>query len=166
MQIALFCQNCSLPFSLSMDIPALLKSWQKHYRTLHSSLVSQQCRITEHGHLWSDKFYFYHLGMFSHLWSSSCVTDPHQSSSSFQMNRLEDLGHMTAFLHNILDSLIRLQPPILDAQMTHLAVRLLSLCPDLLSHGVEIGPTLCMLNCLAETAPNVSEWFLVEDLTL
>jgi hypothetical protein len=31
-QIALFCQNCSLPFSLrSLDIPALLKSWQKHY---------------------------------------------------------------------------------------------------------------------------------------
>jgi hypothetical protein len=31
-QIALFCQNCSLPFSLrSLDIPALLTSWQKHY---------------------------------------------------------------------------------------------------------------------------------------
>jgi hypothetical protein len=30
-QIALFCQNCSLPFSLrSLDIPALLKSWKKH----------------------------------------------------------------------------------------------------------------------------------------
>jgi hypothetical protein len=27
-----FGQNCSLPFSLtSLDIPALLKSWKKHY---------------------------------------------------------------------------------------------------------------------------------------
>jgi hypothetical protein len=27
-----FFQNCSLPFSLrSLDIPALLKSWKKHY---------------------------------------------------------------------------------------------------------------------------------------
>jgi hypothetical protein len=33
MKIALFCQNCSLPFSLrSLDIPALLKSWKKHYQ--------------------------------------------------------------------------------------------------------------------------------------
>jgi hypothetical protein len=30
-QIALFLPSCSLPFSLrSLDIPALLKSWQKH----------------------------------------------------------------------------------------------------------------------------------------
>jgi hypothetical protein len=32
-----FCQNCSLPFSLrSLDIPALLKSWQKHYFSLRT----------------------------------------------------------------------------------------------------------------------------------
>jgi hypothetical protein len=31
-QIALSCPNCRLPFSLrSLGIPALLKSWQKHY---------------------------------------------------------------------------------------------------------------------------------------
>jgi hypothetical protein len=26
-----FGQNCTLPFSFRLDIPALLKSWQKHY---------------------------------------------------------------------------------------------------------------------------------------
>jgi hypothetical protein len=31
-QIAVLWPSCSLPFSLrSLDIPALLKSWQKHY---------------------------------------------------------------------------------------------------------------------------------------
>jgi hypothetical protein len=31
-KLPFFGQNCSLPFSLrSLDIPALLKSWQKHY---------------------------------------------------------------------------------------------------------------------------------------
>jgi hypothetical protein len=30
-KMSFFGQNCSLPFSLrSLDIPALLKSWQKH----------------------------------------------------------------------------------------------------------------------------------------
>jgi hypothetical protein len=28
-----FGQNCSVPFSLSLDIPALLKYWQKHYKS-------------------------------------------------------------------------------------------------------------------------------------
>jgi hypothetical protein len=33
-----FGQNCSLPFSLrSLDIPALLKSWQKHYKIMSRS---------------------------------------------------------------------------------------------------------------------------------
>jgi hypothetical protein len=36
-KLPFFGQNCSLPFSLrSLDIPALLKSWKKHY--VHSIL--------------------------------------------------------------------------------------------------------------------------------
>jgi hypothetical protein len=39
-QIVLFGQNCSLPFSLrSLDIPVLLKSWQKHYSSWINGIV-------------------------------------------------------------------------------------------------------------------------------
>jgi hypothetical protein len=39
-----FGQNCSLPFSFrSLDIPALLKSWQKHYQgSLSCTILSQK----------------------------------------------------------------------------------------------------------------------------
>jgi hypothetical protein len=34
-KLPFFGQNCSLPFSLrSLDIPALLKSWKKHYEEM------------------------------------------------------------------------------------------------------------------------------------
>jgi hypothetical protein len=43
-QIALFGQNCPLPFSLSLvDIPALLKSWQKHYKCYNN-----EARLANH----------------------------------------------------------------------------------------------------------------------
>jgi hypothetical protein len=38
-KLPFFGQNCSLPFSLrSLDIPALLKSWQKHYTLLLTAI--------------------------------------------------------------------------------------------------------------------------------
>jgi hypothetical protein len=40
-KLPFFGQNCSLPFSLrSLDIPALLKSWQKHYSSVGNDNVS------------------------------------------------------------------------------------------------------------------------------
>jgi hypothetical protein len=58
MQIALFLAklSCSLPFSLSLDIPALLKSWKKHYMGIDpwglwlpdwNSLPTSLCSLTD-----------------------------------------------------------------------------------------------------------------------
>jgi hypothetical protein len=42
-----FGQNCSLPFSLRiLDIPALLKSWKKHY--VHSYIKSFSHEVAKH----------------------------------------------------------------------------------------------------------------------
>jgi hypothetical protein len=46
-QLPFFGQNCSLPFSLrSLDIPALLKSWQKHYYNKASTHIRNYRQYT------------------------------------------------------------------------------------------------------------------------
>jgi hypothetical protein len=45
-QIALFGQNCFLPFSSSsLDITALLKSWQKHYHYCEGFLLGSPLKM-------------------------------------------------------------------------------------------------------------------------
>jgi hypothetical protein len=44
-----FGQNCSLPFFIrSLDIPALLKSWKKHYISIHKILLISQVAHDKH----------------------------------------------------------------------------------------------------------------------